>query len=45
MKEHSDSKRKYTKVDIIKVLEFLVDNISVEFAGKVFPKCAYGPFR
>ena len=36
MKEHSDSKRKYTKVDIIKVLEFLVDNIFVVFAGKVF---------
>ena len=36
MKEHSDSKRKYIKEDIIKMLEFLVDNISVEFAGKVF---------
>ena len=34
MKEHSDSKRKYTEED--KMLEFLVDNIFVVFAGKVF---------
>ena len=36
MKEHSDSKRKYTEEGIIKMLEFLVDNIFVVFAGKVF---------
>ena len=36
MKEHSDSKNKYTEEDIIKMLEFLVDNIFVVFAGKVF---------
>ena len=36
MKEHSDSKNKYTEEDIIKILEFLVDNIFVVFAGKVF---------
>ena len=35
MKEHSVSKRKYTEEDIITVLEFLVDNIFVVFAGKV----------
>ena len=35
VKEHSDSKSKYTEEDIIKMLEFLVDNISVVFAGKV----------
>ena len=35
MKEHSDSKSKYTKEDI-KMLEFLVDNIFVVFVGKVF---------
>ena len=35
MKEHSDSKNKYTEEDIIKMLEFLVDNIFVVFAGKV----------
>ena len=36
MKEHSDSKSKYSEDDIIKMLEFLVDNIFVVFAGKVF---------
>ena len=35
VKEHSDSKHKYSEDDIIKVLEFLVD-IFVVFAGKVF---------
>ena len=36
VKEHSDSKNKYTEEDIIKMLEFLVDNIFVVFAGNVF---------
>ena len=36
MKEHSDAKNKYTEEDIIKMLEFLVDNTFVVFAGKVF---------
>ena len=36
MKEHSYSKNKYTEEDTIKMLEFLVDNIFVIFAGKVF---------
>ena len=36
VKEHSDSKNKCTEEDIIKMLEFLVDNIFVVFAGKVF---------
>ena len=35
MKELSDSKNKYS-ADDIKMLEFLVDNIFVIFAGKVF---------
>ena len=35
MKEHTDSKGKYCENDI-KMLEFLVDNIFVVFAGKVF---------
>ena len=35
LKEHSDSKNKYSEDDIIKMLEFLVDNIFVVFAGKV----------
>ena len=36
MKEHSDSKNMYSEDDIIKMLEFLKDNIFVVFAGKVF---------
>ena len=36
VREHSDSKIKYNEEDIIRMLEFLVDNISVVFAGKVF---------
>ena len=36
VKEHSESKYKYSEHDIIKMLEFLVDNMSVVFAGKVF---------
>ena len=36
VKKHSDSKSKYTEEDIIKMLEFLVDNIFVVFAGKFF---------
>ena len=36
VKEHSDSKNKYTEDDIINMLEFLVDNILVVFGGKVF---------
>ena len=36
VKEHSDSKNKYSEDDIIKMLEFLGDNIFVVFAGKVF---------
>ena len=36
VKEHSDSKNKYSEDNIIKVLEFLVDNIFVVFDGKVF---------
>ena len=38
VKEHSDSKHKYkmySEDDIIKMLEFLVENIFVVFAGKV----------
>ena len=36
VKEHSDSKNKYTEDYIINMLEFLVDNIFVVFGGKVF---------
>ena len=36
VKEHSDSKNKYTEDDIVNMLEFLVDNIFVVFGGKVY---------
>ena len=36
VKEHSDSKNRYTEDDIVNMLEFLVDNIFVVFGGKVF---------
>ena len=36
VKEHLDSKNKYTEDDIINMLEFLVDNIFVVFGGTVF---------
>ena len=36
VKEHSDSKHKYTEDDIVNMLEFIVDNIFVVFGGKVF---------
>ena len=36
VREHSDSKNKYTEDDIINMLEFLVDNIFVVFGGNVF---------
>ena len=36
MREHTDSKNKYSEDYIIKMLEFLVDNIFVVFSGKVF---------
>ena len=36
VKEHSDSKNKYTEDDIVNMPEFLVDNIFVVFGGKVF---------
>ena len=43
VKEHSDSKNKYTEDDIINMLEFLVDNIFVVFGGKVFQQIACIP--
>ena len=41
VKEHSDSKNKYTEDDIINMLEFLVDNIFVVFRGEVFKQSAF----
>ena len=36
VKEHSDAKQKYTEQDIVGMLEFLIDNIFVEFGGLIF---------
>ena len=38
MNENSNSKSKYAEEDIIRMLEFLVDNIFVVFAGFVFDR-------
>ena len=45
VKGHSDSKNKYTEEDAIKMLEFVVDNIFVVFAGKVFQQKVGIPMR
>ena len=45
VKEHSDSNNKYSEDDIIKMLEFLVDNIFMVFAGKVFQQIVGIPIR
>ena len=44
MTEYSDSKNKQTEEDIIQMLEFLVDNIFVVFAGKVFKQIISFPW-
>ena len=36
VKLHTDSKQKYSEVDIVRMLDFLIDNIFVEFGGLVF---------
>ena len=36
VKDHSDCIQKYTEDDIIKMLNFLIDNIFVEFGGQIF---------
>ena len=33
---HSDAKQKYTEDDIVNMLDFLIDNIYVEFGGQIF---------
>ena len=51
VKAHSNSKKKYPEDDIIKMLEFLVDNLFLVFVGKLFQQIAgipigtnYAPF-
>ena len=36
MQEHTASVQKYTETDIVGMLEFLIDNIFVEFGGQIF---------
>ena len=34
--DHSDAPQKYSDADVIKMLEYLIDNIFVEFGGRIF---------
>ena len=36
VKNHYDSNKKFSETDIIKLLDFLIDNIFVTFGGRVF---------
>ena len=36
VRDHSDAPQKYTDADVIKTLEYRIDNIFVEFGGRVF---------
>ena len=36
VKSHSDYNKKFSETDIIKMLEFLIYNISIIFGGRVF---------
>ena len=36
VKDHSDSNNKFSETDIIKMLDFLIDNIFVTFGGRDF---------
>ena len=36
VRDHSDAPQKYSDADIIKMLEYLIDNIFVEFGGRIF---------
>ena len=35
-RHHSDAPQKYSDADVIKMLEYLIDNIFVEFGGRLF---------
>ena len=36
VRDHSDAPQKYSDADVIKMLEYLIDNIFVEFGGRIF---------
>ena len=36
VRNHSDAPQKYSDADVIKMLEYLIENIFVEFGGRIF---------
>ena len=36
VRDHSDAPQKYSDADVIKMLEYLIENIFVEFGGRIF---------
>ena len=36
VRDHSDAPHKYSDADVIKMLEYLIDNIFVDFGGRIF---------
>ena len=36
VRDHSDAPQNYSDADVIKMLEYLIDNIFVEFGGRIF---------
>ena len=36
IRDHSDASQKYSDADVIKMLEYLIDNVLVEFGGRIF---------
>ena len=36
VRDHSDGPQKYSDADVIKMLEYIIDNIFVEFGGRIF---------
>ena len=36
VRDHTDAPQKYSDADVIKMLEYLIDNIFVEFGGRIF---------
>ena len=36
VRDHSDAPQKYSDADVLEMLEYLIDNIFVEFGGRIF---------
>ena len=36
VRDHSDAPQKYSAADVIKMLKYLIDNVFVEFGGRIF---------